>query len=231
MSSVEPPQNSRETLFPAGAGARGGGIARNAGKQVLRYSRLVARAKRILPLVAAAPIVIIVMWPYLSSSFARITVSFPAFDASQVADLRMVNPRYVGTDHGNHPFTVTAATAFQNKGNDELMALEQPKADFRMTSGASVSITGDSGLYQSQAHFLDLNGNVTLSRDKAYTFRTRSARVDLENDTAEGHEPISGGGPAGTITADGFRALHNGESVIFTGRAQLVVTPAGSDRP
>ena len=229
MSSVEPPQNSRETLFPAGL--RGRGVARGAGDRVPRYSRLVARAKRVLPLVAAAPIVIIVMWPYLSSSFARITISFPAFDASQVADLRMVNPRYAGVDHGNHPFTVTAATAFQNKGNDELMALEQPKADFRMNSGASVTITGDTGLYQSQAHFLDLNGNVTLNRDKAYTFRTHSARIDLENDTAEGHEPVSGGGPTGTITADGFRALHNGESVIFTGHAQLVVTPAGSDRP
>ena len=116
MSSVEPPQNSRETLFPEGL--RGRDVARS-GERVPRYSRLVARAKRILPLVAAAPIVIIVMWPYLSSSFARITISFPAFDASQVADLRMVNPRYAGVDHGNHPFTVTAATAFQNKGNDE----------------------------------------------------------------------------------------------------------------
>ncbi len=230
MSSVDPTPDPHARLFTA-APASGRDPAQNAGMKVARYSRLVARAKRILPLVAAIPIAFIVAWPYLSSNLSRISESIPRFDASQVADLRMVNPHYAGVDHDDHPFSVTAATAFQTKGNEDLMALERPKANFRMNSGADVVISGQTGLYQSQAHFLDLSGDVTVSRDKAYAFHTRSARVNLDDDSAEGHDPVSGGGPSGTITADGFRALHNGESVIFTGHAELLVTPAGTDRP
>jgi lipopolysaccharide export system protein LptC len=197
----------------------------------LRYSQLVARAKWILPLIAALPILIMAVWPYLSNGFARITENIPRFDASQIADLRMVNPRYAGTDRENHPFTVTAATAFQTKGNDDLMALAQPQARFLSPSGAWVDISSDTGLYQNQVHFLDLSGNVTVNHAKGYVFHTRSARVDLQSGSAEGNDPVTGAGPSGAVRSDGFRALHNGESVIFTGHAELTLTPAGPDRP
>jgi len=200
-------------------------------KQLLGYSRLVARAKRILPLAAALPLVVIAIWPYLSTSFARISDSFPRFDPSQVADLRMVNPRYSGIDREDRPFTITAITAFQNNGNNDLMALEQPKAHFQSQSGAWVTIGGDTGLYQAQAHFLDLTGNVVLSHQKGYVFHTNSARIDLQDDAAEGNDPVVGVGPSGSVRGDGFRALHNGESVVFTGHAQLIMIPAGTDHP
>ena len=227
MQPSKPSQTRREALFP-GAGTVLQPLVQ---REIQGYSKLVARAKRILPLAAALPIIVIVIWPYLSTNFNRISDSFPRFDPAQITDLRMVNPRYAGTDRGNHHFVLTAVTAFQNKGNNDLMALEQPQAHFQSLSGSWVVIGGDTGLYQAQAHILDLSGNVTLSHDRGYVFHTTSARVDLQNDSAEGDAPVSGTGPSGSLSGDGFRALHNGESVILTGHAQLIMTPAGSARP
>ena len=36
---------------------------------------------------------------------------FPAIDLREARELRMLNPRYAGTDRENRPFVVTAASA------------------------------------------------------------------------------------------------------------------------
>lgn len=204
-------------------------------RQTVRYSRFVGWAKLLLPTAAGALIVALAAWPYLSPSFERLKPIFPKLDISQVRDLKMINPRYSGIDKEKRPFTVTADTARQpgagNSNGNDLVALDGPKADLVTKEGAWVVVTGDTGLYQPQAHFLDLFDHVTMFHRQGYVFKTTSARVNLEAGTAEGHEAITGDGPSGTVSAQGFRLLNKGDVVIFTGKSKLILNSVHGDNP
>jgi lipopolysaccharide export system protein LptC len=201
----------------------------------MRYSRFVGRAKLVLPSIAASLIIALAAWPYVSVGLERLKINFPKLDITQLRDQKMINPRYSGVDKEKRPFTVSADAGRQNGDqttpDEALVALDGPKADLLTKEGAWVVVTGDTGIYQAQTHFLDLFGHVTLFHDKGYEFKTSSARVDLDAGTAEGHEPISGEGPSGTVSGEGFRALQKGDIVIFTGKNHLVLDRIHGDQP
>ena len=199
----------------------------------IRYSRFVGWAKLILPTVAGGLIVALAAWPYLSVNLERFKTIFPKIDMAQLRDQKMINPRYSGVDKDKRPFTVSADAGRQNGGDtpgaDNLVALDGPKADILTKEGAWVVVTGDTGIYQAETHFLDMFGHVTLFHDKGYEFKTTSARVDLDSGTAEGHEAITGEGPSGTVSGEGFRVLQKGDIVIFTGKNHLVLDHVHGD--
>jgi hypothetical protein len=102
------------------------------------------------------------------------------------------------------------------------MALERPKAVITVHGGASVVLTSATGIYQSQAQFLDLFGNVNLVHENGTRFVTQRAHLNLSDNTAEGHDPVEGHGPSGDITGEGFRTLSKGETITFTGKSHLL---------
>jgi len=225
--------NAQPGLPPAPARTASPGVRRLLWLEMgrsLRYSQFVARAKFVLPLTAGALIVSVAAWPSLQSGFQRLRTAMPRLDASQMHDLRMVNPRYTGLDRDNRPYTITADAARQSGTNtrnaDDLVALEGPKADILTREGAWVVVAGNTGVYQPGAQLLDLFGNVTLLHDKGYRFKTDSARVDVNAGTAEGHEPVSGDGTSGTVHSAGFKILQKGDVVVFTGKSTLVMNGA-----
>jgi lipopolysaccharide export system protein LptC len=205
------------------------GASRN-GERPVDYSRFVARAKFMLPLAAGAIILIMGIWPTLTTGIDRLTRHRTAVDPAFSRDFRMLNPRYTGLDKNQRPFTVTADSAREQGVNtssgDALMALDGPKADVLSKEGAWVVVTGKTGIYQPQAHLLDLSGGVTLFHDKGYQFKTASARVDLQTSSAVGQDPISGGGPSGKASGAGFRMLQKGDIIVFTGKSHLVLNNA-----
>ena len=212
--------------------AIGLGARRNSGqiqRHAIRYSRFVGWAKLVLPLGAGGLLLLLASWPYISHGFDRLRLVFPKLDSAQVRDLRMVNPRFSGIDKEKRPFTLTADTARQNPDNSDLVGLEAPKANILTKEGAWVVVTGKTGVYQPNSHFLDLFDDVTMFHDKGYQFHTQQARVDLNTGSAEGSVPIDDAGPAGTITGEGFKILKKGETVVFTGKSKLVMQAANSE--
>jgi lipopolysaccharide export system protein LptC len=184
-----------------------------------RYSRRVAMMKLALPAIGIGLLLMVTIWPRVAPLFDRLR--FAAIDLKEARELRMINPRYAGTDRSGHPFVVTAAVGRQVPARNDLMALDQPRADLKSHSGATIVVTADSGVYQSQTQFLDMFGNVTLTHENGTKIVTNSARLDVANNAAEGHDPIEGHGPSGDIKAQGFQALDKGDIVIFTGKSDL----------
>jgi lipopolysaccharide export system protein LptC len=189
------------------------------------YSRFVAAAKRLLPLIAFALVVLVAVWPRLDVRIDRFSL-IPKLDPRLAHDLRMLNARFTGIDRENRPYIVTADAAeqFSNDVND-LIGLEGPKADLTTQNGAWFEASAYTGTYQPQSKTLDLFGNVALFADRGDEFHSDSARVDLAHSTAEGQEHVSGQGPFGHVDADGFRVLDRGATIIFTGKANLYLEP------
>jgi lipopolysaccharide export system protein LptC len=184
-----------------------------------RYSRRVALMKLALPAIGIFLLLMVTIWPRVAPLFDRLR--FSAIDLREARELRMINPRYAGTDRTGHPFVITAAVGRQVPARDDLMALDQPRADLKSHSGATIVVTADSGVYQSQTQFLDLFGNVTMTHENGTKIVTSSARLDAANNAAEGHDPVEGHGPSGDIKAEGFQAIDKGDIVIFNGKSDL----------
>jgi lipopolysaccharide export system protein LptC len=205
------------------AAARSRVRTRRAGATADRYSRRVLFLKRMLPAVGLTLLLLVAVWPRLHPLLQRVQFGFPAIDLREARELRMVSPRYAGLDRYNRPYVITAEAGRQVPDRDDVMALEQPKAIMTVHGGASVVVTAATGIYQSQAQLLDLFDDVTLVHENGTRFVTRRAHLNLSDNTGEGHDPVEGHGPEGDISGEGFRILSKGETIIFTGRSDLLL--------
>jgi len=198
-----------------------------------RYSRRVAFLKRVLPACGVTLLLLVGGWTRLAPLLENVRLGVPAIDLREARELRMVNPRYGGLDRYDRPYVVTAAVGRQVPDRNDVMALERPKAVMTVHGGASVVLTAETGIYQSQVQLLDLFGNVNLVHEDGTRFVTERAHVNLSDNSAEGRDPIEGHGPSGDITGEGFGVLSKGETITFTGNSHLLlkgtkptVTPA-----
>lgn len=193
------------------------------------HSRFVQRSKWILPTLAASLLLLVATWPQLKSAIDRLHFTVPRIDISEARNLRMVDPRYNGIDKQNRPYVLTATTATQASGSDDIVSLASPKADMTTNSGNWVEVTSYTGTYQPQPQLLDLYGDVELYQDRGNEFHTDSARLDIANGTAKSDEPVKGQGPFGHVTAEGFTMLDRGAVIQFSGKTNLTLLPRPKD--
>ena len=199
-----------------------------------RYSRRVALLKRVLPIIGGTLLLLVAAWPRLSPLVDSVRLGFAAIDLREARELKMLDPRYAGIDRLNRPYVVTAAVGRQVPNHNDLMSLEQPRAVMTVHDGAKVVLNAATGIYQSQTQLLDLFGGVTLTHQNGTRFVTRRAHADFSDNTAVGHDPTKGHGPAGDIWGQGFRILDKGDTIIFTGRSHCILIgsrPAKVTRP
>jgi lipopolysaccharide export system protein LptC len=188
-----------------------------------RHSRRVALLKRLLPVVGAALLALVAIWPRLVPFLDSVRFGLSIIDLREAHELRMLNPRYAGVDRFNRPYVVTSAVGRQAPDRDDLMSLERPRAEMTTHSGALVVLTAATAMYQTQAQLLDLFGDVNLVHENGTRFVTSSAHIDVAADTAAGNDPVTGHGPSGDITAQGFRVVDRGDTIVFTGKSNLLL--------
>ena len=193
------------------------------------HSRFVQRTKWILPSLAVSLLLLVAVWPQLRSVVDHLHFIVPRIDPSDARNLRMLDPHYSGIDRDNRPYVLTASAATQLSAADDIVSLTQPKADMTTNSGAWVEVTSYTGTYQPQPQLLDLYGDVELYQDRGNEFHTDSARIDVANGTAHSDQPVTGQGPFGHVTADGFTMLDRGAVILFTGKTNLVLLPRPKD--
>jgi lipopolysaccharide export system protein LptC len=227
-------RNSPRAISPTDSGSRrvggpsffGEWLSRLPGN---RYSRRVALLKLALPAIGGSLLLMVMVWPRVAPLFDRLRIA--AIDLREARELRMINPRYTGTDRDGHPFVVTAAVGRQVPQRDDVMSLDQPVANVQSHSGAKIVVTSDTGVYQTQTQFLDMFGKVTVTHENGSTFVTTDGRLDAANDAASGHNPVEGHGPQGDVTGQGFQILDKGDIVIFTGKSNLLLKSSRQDTP
>jgi lipopolysaccharide export system protein LptC len=195
------------------------------------YSLAVGFLKRILPVIGIALLLLVAAWPRIAPLLVSVRLSASGIDPREARELKMLNPRYAGTDRLNRPYVVTAAVGRQSPDRNSLMSLEKPRAVMIVHGGVSVVLTAATAIYQAQPQLLDLFDNVVLTHQNGTRFVTQRAHADLPNSTAEGHVPIEGHGPSGDIWGQGFRVLDKGDTIIFTGRSRAILRSTKPSKP
>jgi lipopolysaccharide export system protein LptC len=209
------PSTSRRARLGSGPRRRRAGFGR---------SRIVATMKYLLPGLAFAMLVLVAVWPRLDPDENRFRIDIAAVGPAGGAKPQVLNPSLVGTDSASRPFRVTAdlgSRAIEEGSGGEIYDLTNPKADIVLSDGSWVALTATDGRFEAESNILFLTGNVNLFHDQSYEFLTTSARVDLDNSTASGDEPVKGQGPFGILDAQGFRVFDSGDRLLFLGPADL----------
>ena len=201
-------------LAPSIAGTRSFGA---------RYSRFVGTMKVLLPLTAAAIAGLILAWPGAYEDPQEIALTFAETNSTDAETPGMANARYVGTDANNRPFLVTADEALQDPGKPDLINMVALQADMTLDNGVWMSVMASSGRYDRAQKTLQLAGPVNIFSDAGYEFHAQSARIDLQNNIAESDEPVQGHGPFGTLSADSFRVIDQGQRLLFRKNVRMII--------
>lgn len=204
---------------------KGGGASPDGRKR--GYSRFVGIMKIVLPALAVVLLLLMLVWPHLSTMDDRFHIGFAKISPDQIQTLSMVNARYFGVDERNQPFTVTADAATEEDPKAGIIVLQAPKADFTTKGGANVYLQAEQGFYHQKQQLLELMGEVTLFHDQGYELHTEEAEIDLVKGDATGTKPVDGHGPQGKMQGEGFRISDNGKQVLVTGRSSLMLKGAG----
>lgn len=194
-------------------------------RSLVRYSRFVSTMKFLLPVAAVLLLIAVGIWPQLQSQDHRFRVGFGAVNAREAMDPGMINPRYVGIDDGNLPYSITADLAKNILPGNEVIELEMPKADMTLEDGSWLVLTAENGIYSRDRKSLVLEGAVNLFHDSGYEIRTQEARIDLDRGVAAGSQRVDGHGPFGELRSEGFLLEDKGAKITFTGKAKLILYP------
>lgn len=202
-------------------------------RRVQTRSRWVAAARLLLPAVALTLLGGLLAWPTLFPDEKRFRLSKLPVSQEEEAAVRMLNPRFVGTDDGGRPYTLTATEATQLAipgavTKDSQLLLTQPKADLSGEKGDWVQLSAHEGRYDKDHKMLTLSGAVTLFHDSGYEMHTEQAQADLARKRVAGILPVTGQGPQGDMAADdGFEILDRGQRIFLLGKSRVVLR----DRP
>jgi lipopolysaccharide export system protein LptC len=188
------------------------------------YTRFVDLMRWLLPLAALVLIAILIGWPGRDNGDGNLTLSFVNM-GRQDESLRMISPRYVGTDSHGQPFVVTADAARQDEADQDLITLDAVEADVTLEDGHWIVLQSPTGLYNRHEETLEMHEWVNIYSDDGHQFNAHDVTLDLANGLASSISPVHGQGPKGLLDAEGFKILDGGKRTRFEGGVKLVIAP------
>lgn len=189
------------------------------------YSRIVTLMKVVFPAAAVALAALVLFWPQFNPLSGRFRLKPVQVSIDDLANLRMVSPRVLGTDKKNEPYQITAELATQAAGGSDVTDLTAPKGDITLNNGSWISLTAKQGQYNKTTRVLDLWDHVNIFQDSGYELHTERAQANLAEGSVAGNDPVEGQGPDGTMQGQGFRVYDKGGRILVTGKSRLILYP------
>ncbi len=189
-----------------------------------RRSRRIRILKVLLPLSAVALLIGIIAWPGIISNDANFALTYANISAVN-DDLRMISPRFTGSDAQNRRYIITADMATQQESDRELVTLDILQADIAMADGSWIAVSAATGEFHTGRQSLLLQGKIDAYSDLGYEFHAKTAAIDLNEGSLESDMPVQGQGPLGQISANGIRLTQRGENMLFVGGVKVTIFP------
>ena len=133
----------------------------------------------------------------------------------------ITNPRFIGSDSKNRPYTLVAKQAKKIKSKLNIYELSHPEGNLINKNGQYINVKSLGGIFNQESEVLSLNDNVILENQDGYVFKTESASIDLNREHIFGDTDITGSGPKGFIKSQGFEINEQGKQIFFLGRSTL----------
>jgi lipopolysaccharide export system protein LptC len=176
-------------------------------------SRLIHRLRRILPAIMGVILLLLAGWVLVGAILARLGDARPGGQAL----IHMTNARFYGRDTASKPYVLSAAEAWRDDKDLQLVSLQLPALTLDVGTPQSSRISADAGIYREDTRVVHLWGHVALQTASGDLFRSDQAIADTVRGAVHGPAPVSGVGPSGDITAQAFDIYDRGARVVFRG--------------
>lgn len=195
-----------------------------------RHTRLVHLLRRVIPVVAVALVLALVVIPFLSplgGKLANVSVSSVGITGGKV---RMETPKLSGYRKDNRPYQVTAENAFQEIRNPTQVELQTLTARIQMEREGWVTVNARTGLFDTQKEKLRLVDDVKIRTENGHDMQMKTADVDFKSGTVVSKEPVKVSLGETTVDANTLDVKNNGELITFEGRVRAFIrnAPAGT---
>lgn len=196
--------------------------ARTTALEALRYTRFVGVMKRALPAAAFAVIAAVVAFFFLARQPAKVQMGYERLGRLR-NDLAMVKPRLTGVDGKGNPFVITADAAIQDAQNVKQVHLKKIEADLTDGKAGWINANAAAGTLDMNVGRLELTGGIDVFSDRGYELHSASVSVDLDKGVVHGHQPVTGHGPLGDISADQFHFERDTDLLTLTGHVHMTI--------
>ena len=186
----------------------------------MNYSVFIKSLKYIL-LFFSVSILILVVYNNNPIEKEKIYSDF-SYNESDFQSVRQVlrKPTFVGIDNKNQPFKVMAYKATRLKQEPNIFNLEKPTGEIN-TGKEKFFLSGDKGIFYKNVEQLEVKGNVKFKNGNEMTFTTSEMYFDFKKEILSGNKRVNGKRNNSVIVSEGFKILHNGEQIFFTGKTKL----------
>ncbi len=123
--------------------------------------------------------------------------------------------RIAGLDRENQPYVITAKKGYQDKETAKLVHLEDLTGTFQRKTSQPFELFSKTGIYDSKARAMDLEGNVRIVEKGRFSATMAKAHVELEKKNLVSDVPVVVEMDAGTITANGLQVSNDGNNIKF----------------
>ncbi len=195
--------------------------------QARKRSRLIALLRRVFVGGAGAA---------LASVFVFMTLFSPdglwgaAYGAIQ--PLRVINPRFTGTDRGGDAYQLTADVAQKASAAAQFLELAAPV--YRSIDGQT--LVAPRAIYDEVTETVRMEGGVLFSDTRGNRFSSPGMVIDLAEGTIAGEQGVTGAGPLGVVRADAYELRESDRAFVLRGRVrgqvpERTAEPAGAAPP
>jgi LPS export ABC transporter protein LptC len=179
-----------------------------------RYFFKVSFLKLLLPTMAIAVVLSVVLWPQLVRNFYSVKASAVSLKLQSAnANNAAIQPIYHGVDNSGQEYTLRASRGEEIASHT--YKLENPLLIYKLHSGKVVSIGAATGTYHYKEQKIYLQQDVHLKHSLGYDFITTRAVIDVEQDTITGDDLVKGQAPTGKIESMGFQITEKGNRIVF----------------
>ena len=182
-----------------------------------RHSQLVMVLRNAIPAVCVIAVVAVVLFTFfdpLRKVETAVAVSTEGITGSKIT---MQFPKLSGYKKDLRSYDVTADSAVQEVKRPTVMELFNPNAKIEVEKDKYARVTASSGVYDSSAEKMKLDGNVVLKSDAGYDIRMENADIDLKAGAMTSERPVSVKMTTGSIHADTIEVQDSGKVIHFRG--------------
>ena len=190
------------------------------------YSRVVAWAKIILPLVALA--LLSTLFLFSRTLDPNRAIPFADVDVEELArEQSLGQPRFAGTLSDGREVIFTANRATPVAGEPDQIAATDIEARVDLDDSSVLLIVAGAGLFDLAAQLADLSTSVGLTTSNGYHLTTELLRFSLGEFMASSPGPVDVTGPGITLQAGSMEisGTEGNNLVVFNGGVRMLYDP------
>ncbi|MCC7348313.1 MAG: LPS export ABC transporter periplasmic protein LptC [Variibacter sp.] len=188
-----------------------------------RHSRLVRRLRVGIPGGIVGGVLLYMLASWLNPFGALPIV--PSMSQMMVSGSRvtMDMPRVSGYTRDGRAYEMSAAAAAQDLKRPQFIEMKEIRSKVEMKDGSRVTVTADTGVYDTKTEIVQLQGNVLVVSSDGTEARLLEAVMDMRKGHVVSQKPVEVSMKTGRIAAKQMEVVESGEVIHFTGGVTMDV--------